>query len=403
MKTTITISLILVMISFISCSDQKSLKLSVTNQTDLTLTDAFVTAEIDSSLGKVSVYDGENLIPSQQLISIGKKEIGFVLNLNALETKTVTIKPDNENHKFKSRTYAELSMKPGNVYYDGKFHGDKFVNVKELKVPSIHTDHDALFRYEGPGWESEKVGYRFYLDWRNANDIFGKKVNQLLLANIGVHDTVAQDDSYHSMLDWGMDIFKVGNSLGIGSIGMWYDNKVFMVSKTDSVFCEIPDNGPIVSTVRTSYYGWLVGKKKYDLISALSIAAGSRLTKCNLEISDNPENIVTGLAKYEGTDFIKHTSDAKWAYISLYGNQTLVDPDDKLGIAVFYKRNELENLTEDDLNYVLKLKPVNGKVEYYFCAAWDQEPNGIKNRNEFIQYLDDTLEQLNNPPVVQVK
>ena len=403
MKTTITISLILVMISFISCSDQKSLKLSVTNQTDLTLTDAFVTAEIDSSLGKVSVYDGENLIPSQQLISIGKKEIGFVLNLNALETKTVTIKPDNENHKFKSRTYAELSMKPGNVYYDGKFHGDKFVNVKELKVPSIHTDHDALFRYEGPGWESEKVGYRFYLDWRNANDIFGKKVNQLLLANIGVHDTVAQDDSYHSMLDWGMDIFKVGNSLGIGSIGMWYDNKVFMVSKTDSVFCEIPDNGPIVSTVRTSYYGWLVGKKKYDLISALSIAAGSRLTKCNLEISDNPENIVTGLAKYEGTDFIKHTSDAKWAYISLYGNQTLVDPDDKLGIAVFYKRSELENLTEDDLNYVLKLKPVNGKVEYYFCAAWDQEPNGIKNRNEFIQYLDDTLEQLNNPPVVQVK
>ena len=403
MKTTITISLILVMISFISCSDQKSLKLSVTNQTDLTLTDAFVTAEIDSSLGKVSVYDGENLIPSQQLISIGKKEIGFVLNLNALETKTVTIKPDNENHKFKSRTYAELSMKPGNVYYDGKFHGDKFVNVKELKVPSIHTDHDALFRYEGPGWESEKVGYRFYLDWRNANDIFGKKVNQLLLANIGVHDTVAQDDSYHSMLDWGMDIFKVGNSLGIGSIGMWYDNKVFMVSKTDSVFCEIPDNGPIVSTVRTSYYGWLVGKKKYDLISALSIAAGSRLTKCNLEISDNPENIVTGLAKYEGTDFIKHTSDAKWAYISLYGNQTLVGPNDKLGIAVFYKRNELENLTEDDLNYVLKLKPVNGKVEYYFCAAWDQEPNGIKNRNEFIQYLDDTLEQLNNPPVVQIK
>ena len=155
--------------------------------------------------------------------------------------------------------------------------------------------------------------------------------------------------------------------------------------------------------MRTSYYGWLVGKKKYDLISALSIAAGSRLTKCNLEISDNPENIVTGLAKYEGTDFIKHTSDAKWAYISLYGNQTLVDPDDKLGIAVFYKRSELGNLTEDDLNYVLKLKPVNGKVEYYFCAAWDQEPNGIKNRNEFIQYLDDTLEQLNNPPVVQVK
>jgi hypothetical protein len=200
-----------------------------------------------------------------------------------------------------------------------------------------------------------------------------------------------------------MDIFKVGNSLGIGSIGMWYDNKVFMVSKTDSVFCEIPENGPIVSTIKTKYFGWLVGEHKYDLVSTLSIAAGSRLTKCNLEISGNPENVVTGLAKYEGTDFIRNNGNGEWAYISLYGNQTLVGPDDKLGIAVFYRRNELEKLTEDDLNYILQLKPMKGVVEYYFCAAWDQEPDGIKNRNEFIQYLDDTLEQLNNPLIIKIE
>ena len=198
-----------------------------------------------------------------------------------------------------------------------------------------------------------------------------------------------------------MDIFKVGSSLGIGSIGMWHNNKVNMVSNTDSVYCEIPQSGPVLSSIKTSYFGWLVGENKYNLISTLSIAAGSRMTRCELEISGNPENVVTGLAKFEGTDFIKHTSDGDWAYISLYGNQTLVGPDDKLGIAVFYRRNDLIKSAEDDLNYVLQLKPVNGKVDYYFCAAWEQEPNGIKNRNEFIKYLDDTLEQLNNPPVVK--
>ena len=402
-KTTTFVIAILTLIAVLSCSSQQNLQISVTNPTKLSLTDVFVTAEIDTSIKSFSVYEGENIIPSQLLSSNEKKEIGFVLNLNPWRLNRLTIKSDNEKHEFKSRTYAELSMKPGNVYYDGKFHGDKFVNISKLKVLSIHTDHDALFRYEGPGWESEKVGYRFYLDWRNANDIFGKKVSKLLLDNVGVHDTVAQDDSYHSMLDWGMDIFNVGNSLGIGSIGMWSDNKVNRVSKTDSVYCEIPENGPVVSTIITKYYGWLVGENKYDLISTLSIAAGSRLTKCRLEISDNPENVVTGLAKYKGTDFIRNNGNGEWAYISLYGNQTLVGPDDKLGIAVFYRRNELEKLTEDDLNYVLQLKPIKGIIEYYFCAAWDQEPNGIKNRNEFIQYLDDTLEQLNNPPIVKIE
>jgi len=402
-KIIIPILLLLSIIITQSCSTEQCIQLSITNPTNLSLTDAFITADIDSSIKSFSVYEGEEIIPSQLLISDEKKEIGFILNLNPFESKKILIKPDNEKHAFKSRTYAELAMKLGDVYIDGKFRGDKFVNVSNLKVPVIHTDHDALFKYEGPGWESELVGYRFYLDWRNANDIFGKKVNKLLLAEIGVHDTVAKDDSYHQMQNWGMDIFKVGSSLGIGSIGMMYDNKVIMVSKTDSIYCEITDNGPLVSSVKTNYFGWLVGENKYHLTSTFSISAGSRLTKCQLEISGNPDILVTGLAKYEGTDFVRNNSNSDWAYISLYGNQSLAGPDDKLGIAVFYKRDAFLELTEDELSYIVKLKPENGRVEYYFCAAWEQEPNGIKNRNEFIKYLDDTLELLNNPPVVKIE
>jgi Domain of unknown function (DUF4861) len=403
----ISFSVSLIIFSFIilvSCSDRKEFKITVTNPTEQFITDGFVTAKIDSSFDSFSLFDGENEIPYQLLNSDEEKIIGFVVNLDSMETKTLKIKKvsDGKIPEFKSRTYAELSMKPRNIYIDKKFRGDKFVNVTKIKVPAIHTDHDALFRYEGPGWESEKVGYRFYLDWRNANDIFGKKVNKLLLANVGVHDTVAQDDSYHSMLDWGMDIFNVGKSLGIGSIGMWNGGKVNMVSKTDSVFCEITENGPVRSSIKTSYFGWQVGEKKYDLVSTLSINAGSRMTKCEIEISDNPENIVTGLAKYEGTDFIRNNGNGGWGYIALYGKQTLVNPDDELGIAVFYKKNNLIEFAEDDLSYIIKLKPENGKVEYYFCAAWDQEPDGIKNRNDFLRYLDNKLEQLNHPLVIKV-
>ncbi len=75
------------------------------------------------------------------------------------------------------KTYAEISVKEGGRWQGKKYVGDdfRFKNVAYLKAPDSHTDHSYYVRYEGPGWESNKVGYRLYLDWRNAIDIFEKR------------------------------------------------------------------------------------------------------------------------------------------------------------------------------------------------------------------------------------
>ena len=404
-KNILFVSIISLLFHFSCNTPEEKLEIMVVNQTDLIVEDVFVTQQLQFDAPSFTLMDGDTEIPHQIIYDSNYKYIAFVIDLNPNETKVLQLSPDSKEKEkqFKNRTYAELAMKPGNIHIDGKFRGNRFENITKIKVPEIHTDHDALFKYEGPGWESEKVGYRFYLDWRNATDIFGKKTNELVLHKVGVTDTVEKDDSYHQMQEWGMDIFKVGKSLGIGSIGMWDDGKVNMVSKTDSIYCEITENGPIRSQVKTNYFGWLIGDNKYNLESRLSIFAGSRLTKTELTIEGSPENLVTGLAKFEGTNFIKSNSENGWAYIALYGNQTLVNENDKLGIAVFYKSSELIELTEDELSYSVKLKPVNNKVEYYFCAAWEQEPGGIKTEEEFVVFLNETLNQLNNPPVVELK
>jgi len=399
------IAVFIVSIILIACSSKNDVTIKVTNPTNLNLKDAVVTTSLNSNSEYFSLTYDDNEIPYQIIKSGDVNKIEFVTDLNPNEVKVFhlkEIKPD-QIKSFTPRTYAELSVKTGNVYIDKRFRGDKFVKVTHLKVPAIHTDHDALFKYEGPGWESEKVGYRFYLDWRNATDIFGKNKNQLILDQVGTHDTVAKDDSYHSMQDWGMDIFKVGNSLGIGSIGMWANDKVNMVSKTDSIICSIPYTGPIEAKIITDYYGWQVGNKKYDLSSSLSIAAGSRLTKCEINISNTAENIVTGLAKYDKTELIKSNNKNGWNYLALYGNQTLVSDKDKLGIVVFYNSDQLIELSEDELSFIVKLKPDNGKITYYFAAAWEQEENGIKNIDEFKKYLEETVLYLNNPVIVELK
>jgi len=77
--------------------------------------------------------------------------------------------------------------------------------------------------------------------------------------------------------------------------------------------------------------------------------------------------------------------------------------NDKLGIALFYRTENHNQLTEDDLSYIIKFKTVNRKVEYYFCAAWEQEQYAIKNISEFTTYLNETQMLLNNPPTLNVK
>ncbi|MEW6507662.1 MAG: DUF4861 domain-containing protein [Bacteroidota bacterium] len=387
----------------------KSINVTITNPVSIPRINEFVSINVDELQRKYYSFDsnffivlesGEE-IPFQIEGKDGNAKISFLLSLKENEQKNITIKygegiiPKN----FPNQTYAELAPKKGNIYRDGKFRGTEFVPVKFYKVPSFHKDHDALFKYEGPGWESELIGYRFYMDWRNSTDIFGKKVSKLVLKEVGIHDTVASDDSYHKMQDWGMDIFKVGSSLGIGSIGMWSNGKVNKVSVTDSILFMLNKNGPLKSEFTTDYFGWLVDGKKFNLSSRISINAKSRLTKCDLTIND-ADNIVTGLAKFEGTNFVISSSKGTWQYVSLYGKQSLAD--DNLGIAIIYNKKNLIEITEDNLNYILKLNPENSSLTYYFCAAWVQEPGGIKTEKEFLNFLEGQINSLNNPLIIEL-
>jgi hypothetical protein len=394
-----------------SSAQDHSFQLKIKNTSDLDRTDSYITLDASSlakkhpgfSLSNFMLKEGDKIIP-YQIESSGKngKLIVFVTDLKSKEVKKINVVYGNsvKPESFKSRTYAELAMKK-NGKFDGKrVHGTKYENVTKVKVPAEHIDHDGLYKYEGPGWESERVGYRFYLDWRNATDIYGKKVKDMVLAGVGVTDTIADNnESFHTMQNWGMDIFKVGSSLGVGSFGMWSDGKVNMVSKTDSVTCEIIKNGPVESEIKTDYYGWSVKDKKYNVYSRLSIVAGSRLTKNSLKVTGNADNIVTGLAKYKGTTFIKGTAKKGWNYIALYGHQSLAD--DNLGIAVFYRMKDLAELAEDELSYIVKLKPGKGDLEYYFGAAWEKEFDGIKSEKEFRSYLENVINELNNPLVLE--
>ncbi len=321
------------------------------------------------------------------LIILLKFEPYEVKDLTFINTSDIIIEPND-------RTNSYLGEKVNYEFKDKIYSVGEFIKVKSARIPADHYPHDALYQFEGPGWESEKVGYRLYLDERNRTDIFGKKINGLFLDITGKNDLISDgNESYQKMLEWGRDIFKVGNSLGIGSIGSYYNNKVTTVSETDSIYCEIYNNN-LVSRVKTIHYGWDL-YKKFDITTSYTIFANSRLTKVDVSLNNDIENLCTGLAKHDNTEFFVSDQKNGWNYIALWGKQTL--ENDNLGIAVFFNNSDLIKISEDELNYFIVLKPENKLLTYYFAAAWEQELNGIKSKDEFIKYLKDQSERLNNP------
>ena len=418
MKITLYLIIPLILFNLTGCKDNdnlppdlkqefpESFSFSVNNPSDFYRNDASVSLQISNlrkreasfNVHAFLIWSGSKEISSQVIDENDDGQfdkIIFNIDLKAKGKKDLTIRYAQNGEKrrtYSKRTQAELSPKVNGNFVDRKYIGGRFNNVSYLKLPPEQTDHSEFIRYEGPGWESEKVGYRFYLDWRNAIDIFGKKVSSMVLQNVG------QDgyDSYHEPADWGMDILKVGESLGIGSIAMWEDNQANRVSETDSVDCAILANGPVYSQIRTRYFGWKVGTSTYDLISDLSITAGSRLSKNFLQIVGEPYNLCSGLAKHEDTEFFQsETNEGDWGYIALYGKQSLAG--DNLGTAIFFDTHQLIEITEDKINHVVVFKPYQNQLTYYFLAAWEQEPAGIKSKEEFVSYLNQMLKEFANP------
>jgi hypothetical protein len=329
------------------------------------------------------VFDGEKEIPSQYNFNDHDYPgIIFVLDgFKKNESRKITIRyklTGIYTGIYAKKTQAELSHKVGGTFVNREYKGGEFKNVDFLRVPPEHKDHSWFIRYEGPGWESDKIGYRLYLDARNANDTFGKSTDAMVLQHVG------------------MDVMKVGKSLGLGTLAVFKDGHAIRIEKTDSVTCRITENGNVFSSVTTLYYGWNVGDHKSNLSSRISIHAGTRLSHQRVTATGALTDFCTGIGKDTTARVLKFAGDEHHlGYIASYGKQSL--NNDNLGMAVFFRPNNFAGFAEDPSSHIVKMTTSDGQFDYYFMAAWEGEVGGIKTREAFINYLTATAGALAEP------
>ncbi|MEO0731283.1 MAG: DUF4861 family protein [Bacteroidota bacterium] len=130
--------------------------------------------------------------------------------------------------------------------------GEYEVITKETR-PATHVGKqdgpDYLYQGEGPIWENDLVGFRTYFDDRNGYDIFGKTTDRFVAPEISVKG------NYHELLDWGMDVLKVGNSFGAGELGIYANDTLYHLGDATKETYEVLYDGPLAASFALGFGG----------------------------------------------------------------------------------------------------------------------------------------------------
>jgi hypothetical protein len=312
-------------------------------------------------------------------------ELAFQIDLGPRQTRTVTVQyggPDQIyrlRKDYRERTYALFSTK-----------------------------------YEGLGWESEDIAFRIYFDPRNAIDIYGKRRRSLQLRMYA-----APEYPYHDESPEGRDIFKVGESIGIGAMAAWVDGKVVRAANVKERTWRIISLGPVRTIVELEYRRWNLGSKTITARSRISMWAGEHGFYHSLGV-DPQESItlVTGFPVKQNVPLMKSSpareGGATW--MATWGEQVVAPgatatqelSGQNLGLAIL-TLNASVDLSEDKANYLMRFAPQKEEVSWYALAAWDQEKAGgqdisgvIANKDAFLKLVKDQARRIAEPVKLRI-
>jgi hypothetical protein len=363
-------------------------QLTLRNASDFDRTDAPVSISVTeltqrgmlpSTLWAPYDADGE-VIPYQydDLDQDGQPdELFFLVGMATGATQQVVFKPALSDPDFATRTHVRMGKKT-----EGKI--EPVTEAKRLNTLE-HSETEANFQFEGIGWENEQVAFRNYMDLRNGMDIFGKTKSEMVLDRVGLDG----DDSYHSMLDWGMDILKVGNSLGAGSVALWYQDSLVRLTGADAD-ARIVFEGPLRSRFELRFRGVELGGKQVDVVHTIDIVAGTAAYDATVTLSDTAGiTVVVGIVDLHELE-AQSVSVAGRQGLYTYGMQS--ENKDSLGMALSVDVTQLGGLLATDSiseeipdTYALRLSPQS--PSYRFYAGWQPTSDQFATQAAFNAYL----------------
>jgi hypothetical protein len=342
-------------------------------------------------------------------------ELFVVANFASKEKKIVQLKWVNEAPKFPIRTSVRF----------GKREAENIpLQPATSETVNAHQVYKKLgfqkYQTDGPSWENDKVGFRHYLDGRNAKDVFGKKIPAITPEDVGINSAGAVEDNYHVMHDWGRDIFPVGTSVGLGGYALQINNEITRLgiigtdtlNNIENTTFKIVAEGPVNSVLNYKYSNWKASGNQYQVNETTSIWPGMYAFKNTVKIKGitGKETFLIALSNINNQNGLKVIEVGKWVcliqhdYLTykrewILGTAIIVPKKDYLGYIEAPKTGQLTD------SYFAKMKIVeNTSIRYFAVAGWELSADkNFKDAQYFTDYVTNLAKQLAIEITVAIK
>ncbi|MBO9619833.1 MAG: DUF4861 domain-containing protein [Niabella sp.] len=337
-------------------------------------------------------------------------EAALLLDLKPNEKKVLTIAAADKPAAIKAvvRSYVRQKHKladehfGGNVLTDTMPLNNKPTDFSKQKLPPYLT--------EGPAWENDKVGFRKYFDTRNANDLWGKRTSKMVLDEVGADPS----KSYHNLSDWGMDILKVGNSLGAGALALKVKTNgkdtVIRFGRNAQVIYKQITTGPIRSIFEMIYKNWeyLPDARPITVTEQISIWGGQYFFENKVKVDALPKDalLVTGTIDFFSKADYKINEKG---VVGLYTYDRQSENKDMLGLGILtniknFKGYDHITASNTDITnaFTLEMAPVATlPVIYRYYVGWELTNPAFASKQGFEQFMHSEAEKFGKPVVVQ--
>lgn len=403
----------------------KDIEIALTNTATIDLTDKAISIDRSeiSDLPEGEVFplivstEGDT-IPSQLNDLDGDQkwdELFFVVDLLSNGSETYSLQWVSEKPQYVVRTSARFGKR-----------SSADTPVEPATSETLYADDlpksigFQRYQTDGPSWENDKVGFRDYLDGRNAKDLFGKTTSLMSPENVGINAEGAVEDTYHVMADWGRDILSVGNSVGIGGYALAVEDQLMRLGVTvdDSInnveetTFRIAAEGPVKSVLSYHFENWHPNDREYNVDETTSIWPGMYAYQNTVKFSGlkGDENLVIGLVNINNQNPLEEIEmNDQWVVLFTHDMQTY-DRQWWLGLALIVPRDLYQGYSEApetgqlSKSFLAKLKVEDEKpVTYYAVAGWELSDQGFKDPDFFKSYLENLVSQLSANVEVTIK
>lgn len=230
--------------------------------------------------------------------------------------------------------------------------------------------------------ENPWVAYRVYMDNRQSLDLYVKSTPRVELDVTGFYTTPEQMQQ-----GYGCDVLWAGKSIAAGSFRGYRNGTPLTIdtvaSRTQTVISP--------SEIEVSDKDWIFNEHPIQMTQRYSVKPSTRDLFVEIELKGyKPWDVfATGIQKLESDNkgFILPTGVAgSWG--SNVPDKNHPELVEQVGLGIVVNPENIVRTLEDELNYLVLVKPDNeGKIRYRVVAAGDREQSGFKSADAWLKHV----------------